>query len=179
MNQPIPLRVALVALSIVVLGAGVLGCGRDARKGDQETPTPRVREGDDGARTISLGATNVTMSGVTLHVPADWPEAIPVHPDAEVSGAQSFSAEDRDGTAYRLELVVADPSLSAVAEWYVASLSEQGWHIVDQLERGDGDLLERAYEATRVDGALSVVLREQEDHTSVYIEAGLLDEMPG
>lgn len=114
------------------------GCGSDERTVETEAGAVTVRTEDEGVRvsgTTEEGAAYEGTFGEGSELPTDFPDDVPLFPDAKVTGSMSVAEEGRM-VKLRAEAGGAD-----VLAFYRRELEAQGWQIEAEMDLGGQRML--------------------------------------
>lgn len=91
---------------------------------------------DDENVTIETEDGDVSISGDTGEIPADFPDDVPIYDDSDVDSATSVAS---GGTTTYYVNLTTDDDVQSVYEWYKSEVMDRGWAITsDILMSGDG-----------------------------------------
>lgn len=120
----------------------------------------------DGSMQITGGdgeKMNIT-TGKSATLPDNWPNSLPVSPDAKIE--YSGSVSDGEGGTSLTVTYSTSRSAAEITEFYKEQLSSKGWNIEATIATGDGSMLSASDDS---DGAVVVYIGESDGMTTVNI----------
>jgi hypothetical protein len=152
----------LVGVLAVVFALGLVGCQSISEKIGEEVGEEiagGIVGGDvevDGEDvTIETEDGDVSISGDTGEIPADFPDDVPIYDDSDVDSATSMTSGGT--TTFYVNLTTKD-DVKTVYEWYKGEVVDEGWTITsDILMSGDEESAQIAIEKDDMDAIVSMV----------------------
>lgn len=127
-----------------------------------EAETGGEADVDANSGTVTLrgeeGAVTFAGSDGGVELPDDFPDTIPVYPDA--LAIQYVSTGDGVQAGFRVDAAVGD-----VRDWYLEQLEDKGWEIQMNAVTPDGGML-----AAELEGeTLSLMMGSEENETTIIV----------
>lgn len=151
----------LIVGLILALALGLVGCKSIEEKIGEEVGEEiagGIVGGDvevDGEDvTIKTEDGDVSISGDTGEIPADFPDDLPIYEPSGVDSATSMASGGT--TTYYVNLTTED-AIPTAYEWYKAEVADRGWAITsDLLMTTDSDMAQLIVEKDDMEAIISM-----------------------
>ncbi len=125
----------LIRTAAAISAIMALSCGGGEETTSSPAATSSSTDATPEASVTPSNEPNVIVDD-TLEVPADFPEDIPLYPDAEVGGVL-----DNPSAGQHVVAVVSRDSVDQIADYYGDALENRDWDIEENLALGDQSVI--------------------------------------
>ena len=125
----------LIRSAAAISAIMALSCGSGEETTSSPAATSSSTDAIPEASVTPANEANVVVDG-DLEIPVDFPEDIPLYPDAELGGVLDNPSEGQHVIA-----VVSRDSVAQVADYYGDALDNRDWDIEENVALGDQSVI--------------------------------------
>lgn len=130
------------SLTFACLTVGLIGllsgCANSSMSEALERSFAADPQLEEGANVLGNAAEETPQDELEAQLPADFPDEIPLYPEADLEAVESLSVPDAEGQ--RTIWMSSDP-INAIQRFYQEAFDSQEWEIVSQPEEETGGIL--------------------------------------